>query len=94
MIKYDEAKGLATLDITMMLAEDKGEYTCIAKSKAGQCYLTAPLLPAGKTLDLSLRCEMPLEKAFERVCRRGLVHIYMFSVCYLLRLTHLILGQR
>ncbi|XP_041477901.1 uncharacterized protein LOC121425834 isoform X6 [Lytechinus variegatus] len=45
VIKYDEKTGSATLDITMMLPEDKGEYTCIAKSKAGQVYLTAPLLP-------------------------------------------------
>nr|XP_054753173.1 muscle M-line assembly protein unc-89-like [Lytechinus pictus] len=44
VIKYDEKTGSATLDITMMLPEDKGEYTCIAKSKAGQVYLTAPLL--------------------------------------------------
>jgi hypothetical protein len=42
--EYDPTSGICTLVITPMLAEDVGEYTCVAKSEFGTAQSTAQLI--------------------------------------------------
>ena len=46
--RYDMMSGTAVFEITMLLSDDLGEYTCIAQNKIGQDTTAASLLPTGK----------------------------------------------
>lgn len=65
MTKHDKESGRASLDITMLYDEDMGNYTAVAKSKAGQVSSTAPLLREGN------------DKQTKLVRTKGIVQIFL-----------------